>query len=422
MSQAAQPSDDPTELRDHVFDSLTSNIMECEYIDIFDNENSFTNEIDSLILLHLNIRTLNKYFNDLHNLIATLPFKLDVVCLSESRIDEPFKIIKIDGCNFVHVKPKTKGQAGGVAVCINVRIEFRKIDCFNLCGSESLWLKLQLQERTKSVIIGTIYRHPSENINKFVEDFADCLDKLTENNNTFYILGDININTQNKSFAEKYLNVITSNGAVPVSVITKPTRVTAKTATVIDHIITNDTSHKIIPRVIYSSITDHFLIACKVRQLNLFSRKMNTFFYRDKKFCSKTYCEEMYSKLANIVLSNFSFQRDKFNDVFEMFVTAISDTTEKHAPLTRLSRKQARLAKKPWITQGIFTSVKKKDSMFRSDFINGNLMKKDFSANIQTFSLNLRPCQRKLTFVWKSTKTITHTKSGILFDQCCQTS
>ena len=146
MSQAAQPNEDPTELCDHVFDSLTSNIMECEYIDIFDNENSFTNEIDSLILLHLNIRTLNKYFNDLHNLLASLPFKPDVVCLSESRIDEPFENIKIDGYNFVHVEPKTKGQAGGTAVYINVRIEFRKIDCFNLCGSESLWLKLQLQE------------------------------------------------------------------------------------------------------------------------------------------------------------------------------------------------------------------------------------------------------------------------------------
>ena len=181
--------------------------MECEYIDIFDNKNSFTNEIESLILLHLNIGTLNKYFNDLHNLIASLPFKPDVVWLFESRIDEPFENIEIDGYNFVHVKPKTKGQAGGVAVYINVRIEFRKIDCFNLCGSESLWLKLQLQERTKSGIIGTIYRHPSENINTFAEDFSDCLDKLTENNNTFYILGDININTQNKFFAKKYLNV-----------------------------------------------------------------------------------------------------------------------------------------------------------------------------------------------------------------------
>ena len=161
----------------------------------------------------------------------------------------------------------------------------------------------------------------------------------------------------------------------------------------------------------YSSINDHFLIACKVSQLNLFSRKMNTFFYRDKrKFCSKTCCEEMYSKLANIVLSNFPFQRDKFNDVFEMFVRAISDTIEKHAPLMRLSREQARLAKKPWITKGIFASVKRKNSMFRSHFINGNVNEKRFFRKY-TNILTKRPCQRKFTFVWKSTKTrVTHAK------------
>ena len=78
MNQAAQPSDDLTELCDHASDSLTRNIMKCEYIDIFDNDNSITNEIDSLILLHVNIRTLNKRFNDLHNLIASLPYKSDV--------------------------------------------------------------------------------------------------------------------------------------------------------------------------------------------------------------------------------------------------------------------------------------------------------------------------------------------------------
>ena len=90
MSQAAQPSDDPTELCDHVFDFLIGDIRECEYIDIFDGENSFTNAIDSLILLHLNIRTLNKYFNDLHNLIASLPFEPDVVFESMN----PLKISK----------------------------------------------------------------------------------------------------------------------------------------------------------------------------------------------------------------------------------------------------------------------------------------------------------------------------------------
>ena len=44
--------------------------------------------------------------------------------------------------------------------------------------------------------------------------------------------------------AEKYPQAITSNGAF--SLITKPTRVTDKSATVIDHIITNDVEHAIL--------------------------------------------------------------------------------------------------------------------------------------------------------------------------------
>ena len=126
---------------------------------------------------------------------------------------------------------------------------------------------------------------------------------------------------------------------------------------------------------------------------------MNTFFYRDKrKFCSKTYCEEMYSKLANIVLSNFPFQRDKFNYVFEMLVTAISDTIEKHAPLTRLSREQARLAKKFWITKGIFTSVKRKNSMFRSHFINCNVNEKRFFRKYTNILTKLQTLSKKIYF------------------------
>ena len=124
-SPAAEHSEDLIEMYDYVFDSLISNVAKCEYVNI-DKDNIFTIEIDSLILVHLNIRTLNKYYDDLHNLIASLPFKPDVICLSESRIDKPFENIEIEGYNFVHVKPNTKGQAGGVAIYINIRFEYKK--------------------------------------------------------------------------------------------------------------------------------------------------------------------------------------------------------------------------------------------------------------------------------------------------------
>ena len=38
----------------------------------------------------------------------------------------------------------------------------------------------------------------------------------------------------------------------------------------------------------------------------------------------------------------------------------ISQMIDKHAPLKRLSRKQQKLVKKPWITKGILTSIRKK--------------------------------------------------------------
>jgi len=45
-----------------------------EYIDVEDNNSTLSNEVDSLVLLHLNIKSLNKYHNDLHEFITLLPF------------------------------------------------------------------------------------------------------------------------------------------------------------------------------------------------------------------------------------------------------------------------------------------------------------------------------------------------------------
>ena len=169
-------------------------------------------------------------------------------------------------------------------------------------------------------------------------------------------------------------------------------------------------------------MTDHFLIARKISQLKVHRRKMTTRYYRDKKnFCGEAFSEELYSNLTNIILPNFPFHRENFNDVFDKFVAAISGTIEKHAPLT--CRKQARLAKKPWITKGMFTSIKKKNSIFAATLLMVPPMKKAFFANIQTFSPNSRPCQRKYTSILKSTITsITHVRPGILHDWRYETS
>ena len=102
-----------------------------------------------------------------------------------------------------------------------------------------------------SFVIKIIYRHPSQIlINAFVEDLSNCLTDYNKHNINYFILGDLKINTSpiNKSpDAMHFINTLISCGAFPI--ITKPTRVTDITATIIDHIITNGMNHKILPRL-----------------------------------------------------------------------------------------------------------------------------------------------------------------------------
>ena len=143
-----------------------------------------------------------------------------------------------------------------------MNFNFTQLKSFQLYGTESIWLKIWNHNSTKTILIGSIYRHPTKDSNKLLDDLSECMEKLADEKKMFYIIGHINIEinktNQNSPQADRYMQPITSNGAF--SLITKPTR--------IDHIITNDTAHSILPRVIPTSRTDdHYAITCKISKL-----------------------------------------------------------------------------------------------------------------------------------------------------------
>ena len=146
------------------------------------------------------------------------------------------------------------------------------------------------------LVIASIYRHPSEDINQFICDFSDCLEKLANEKKNFSILGDksINIIGTNQLFpqAEKYLQAITSNGAF--SLITKPTRVTGKSAKVIDHFITNEVEHTVMSFVIQTSIIDHYIVMCKISKIRTsYNRTPSPLYRNKKKFCAEAFSDKL---------------------------------------------------------------------------------------------------------------------------------
>ena len=71
---------------------------------------------------------------------------------------------------------------------------------------------------------------------------------------------------------------------------------------------------------------------------------------------------------------------------------------DKHALLKRLSRKQQKLVKKPWITKGILTSIRKKNSIFRTLFINGSDAEKIYFRTYSNKLTKIKTLSKKLYF------------------------
>ena len=114
-----------------------------------------------------------------------------------------------------------------------------------------------------NVVIGVIYRPPDTNINSFIGHVSEILSKIKSDKKLLYIMGDFNINllnTDKHNATQEFVDNLFSYTLLPA--ITKPTRVTSHSATLIDNIFCNDiiTNNNVLTGILYTDITDHFPI------------------------------------------------------------------------------------------------------------------------------------------------------------------
>ena len=260
--------------------------------------------------------------------------------------------IELPHHKFVHVDTTT--AAGGEAIYISDKLQYEPSPIqYKLSSSECLWLEVSEISQKSKFIVGVVYRHPVQtHVNKFLEIFSHCLFNLSNSKKVYYVLGDFNINLMKEnrsSFADEYINLIVSNGAVPV--ITIPTRVTATLATLLDYIITNNMDQVINPAVIEADITDHYPILCTVHKPKYSPTKNSKMFYGDKSsFCADSFRNDLQADLCNVFAHQPELTNENFNEMFNLFSHTVLSTINIHAPLKPLSRKQKKLSQKPWIT------------------------------------------------------------------------
>ena len=233
-----------------------------KYID----KNNVTN--NCLSLIHTNIRSLNKNISELTTYLNTLPIEFTCIGLTETWLkDFNADCLNIKGYNHIY-KYREQRTGGGTSIFLKDNIPF--IEREDLCALNECYESLFIEgnkncfQTDSNIIIGVIYRIPGTDVNVFNEYFNDVLCKIKNEKKLGYYLGDYNINLLNAddhSPTTDFVDIILSNSCIPL--ITRPTRISPTSSTLIDNIFTNNfKENDCLKGIFINDITDHFPIFC----------------------------------------------------------------------------------------------------------------------------------------------------------------
>ena len=326
----------------------------------------------ALTLYHCNIRSLPKNISLLSDLIYALSSKPDVLALTETRLNENTTVnIDVPGYKFYHSDSPTAAGGAGIYVSENLKCIPRPDLKLSIENVESCWVEIDSTKKSKNqMVIGCVYRHPNSNIENFTEQLDDMLRYLNQCKYDVFILGDINIDFfkyANHQPTEKYLDMLYSNSLMPI--ITKPTRITEHTRTLIDHIYTNTSTSQIIPGIALFDISDHLPVFCVTN--TSVKRCQERMYYRDYSHFKK----ESYLNDFRQINWNEIIYCNNINQYTENVINTINEITNRHAPVKEVSRSKAKQLLKPWITNGILKSIKNKQKMYHTHFYCNNIEK-----------------------------------------------
>ena len=191
--------------------------------------------------------------------------------------------------------------------------------------------------------------------------------KKVQNRYQLYILGDMNIDFlkyNSHALTEEYLDMFHSNNISPI--ITKPTRITNYTATLIDHIYTNNTN-QIISGIATIDISDHLPTFCIV-DIPVQKQKCKRYYRDYSQFDSELYLQDIRA----IDWSTIHIESNDLNEIATKTIRTLQLIVNKHAPRKQISKTKQKQFSKPWITNGILKSIKNKESMYRTHFLSNN--------------------------------------------------
>ena len=305
---------------------------------------------------YLNINSARNKTDDIGTILQNNGCSFHCFCFSESRLSScitdadismpGYQIIRSDP---VKNKPNSteKSLKTGLLLYIATSVQYKKLDTLNLNSTESLWIEITLKH-SKPLTVGFIYRNPGEK-SDWYDNFDSLLDQITMLNHETIILGDFNIDLM--KCKPKWHSIYSLHGFEQL--ISKPTRITESTETLIDHIYTTEKQNITEICTPPSECSDHNAICLTWYKTRIKIPKVG-----HKKICYRNFKnlnkQKFLLDLANSQLNSIYQIRDP-EEAANHWINSFMSVYNKHAPLIEKRVKQE--TKPPWITKAIDVEI-----------------------------------------------------------------
>ncbi len=335
---------------------MDPNDVKLEHIDLNDSQ---------LAILHLNIHSVPAKLNDLNDLLLKLKERkvvVDVILLCETFITDLNK----DKCNLdgfelfdEHRKNMTKG---GVAIYVNKKLSYKErkdLNYFEEGKFESCFI--EISTKSKNIVVGEIYRIPGTNELDFISKYESIITKITQEKKDIIIGTDQNLDYLKihiHTNTAKFLDVNLSNDLLPS--ITKPTRITHRTCTLIDNIyVSNSINANMESFILTTDISDH--LPC-LTVLNTCKKVIKDPLVIETRKLDKENIGKIRAALRNV--NWYTVANATVNDGYNFIVDNITSIMDTVAPKKLKRINPAKIIREPWMSPGLVKSSKSCDKKF----------------------------------------------------------
>lgn len=323
-------------------------------------DKSYENNLFSLF--HLNIRSIQKNYDELTNLLSLIKFKYSCIILSETFLNKNNKnLYDLPGYKSFHLL-RERQRGGGLSIFVREGVTVSEIPDLRIVNPtiEALGVTLQIKDTKINVI--SIYRPPNGSRLEFINTIDMIFNNLNNPTKTIFV-GDFNIDLLNNdaSLHSKTLKeMMISNGFVScVSEPTRPSNTHERSGTLIDLLWAN-VNLKIKSNILITDISDHYGNTASFNIKCIPPASITIKYRLQNDECNR-------KLLNNIENADFTFIYDRnldINDKYNKFLKLLNDNYDYSHPIREKKLSEKRI-KNPWLSQGILTSIEQRQNFLK---------------------------------------------------------